>query len=173
MAEIFLLREFSPPIGLVDVQKMADDTFGCMPLYDMSWQQSYLSNDGRKMLCHFKAPDAEAVRRVLRLNSDSGEIIWTGSIHDAGIQGPINTVVERNFSEPVSIEKLQGIENQGAWCLEMHQVTFVSTFFSMDKKHMFCFYLAPDAESVRIAQRKANMPFDTIWSCQHLQPERQ
>ena len=99
MAEIFLLREFSPPIGLGDVQKMADETFECMPLYDMSWHESFLSNDGRKMLCHFKAPDAEAVRRVLHLNSASGEIIWTGSIHDAGVQGTINTVVERNFSE--------------------------------------------------------------------------
>lgn len=29
---------------------------------------------------------------------------------------------------------------------------------------MVCIYAAPDAESVRSAQRQAGMPFETVWA---------
>jgi hypothetical protein len=34
---------------------------------------------------------------------------------------------------------------------------------------MLCLYEAPDAESVRLAERKAGVPFDGAWSCTLLQ----
>ena len=76
----------------------------------------------------------------------------------------MNVVVERSFEEPVTIGEIQAIEDAGASCLETHQVTFVRTFFSRDRKRMICLYRAPDAEAVRVAQRMAGMPVDSVWS---------
>jgi hypothetical protein len=73
-------------------------------------------------------------------------------------------VVERSFDEPVTIEEIQALEDAGASCLEAHEVAFVRTFFSRDCKRMICLYRAPDAEAVRMAQRKAGMPVDSVWS---------
>jgi hypothetical protein len=35
---------------------------------------------------------------------------------------------------------------------------------------MICLYHAPDAESVRIAQRAANMPVERIWTFSQFRP---
>jgi len=71
-------------------------------------------------------------------------------------------IVERNFEEPQLFEELQALEAAKHWCLETHEVTFVKTYFSLDRKRMFCVYRAPDADAVRSAQRQAGMPFDTV-----------
>jgi hypothetical protein len=73
-------------------------------------------------------------------------------------------VVERTFAEPVRFEDIQALEDRGAWCLEMHGVRFHKTYFSADRRRMICIYEAPDAESVRLAQTKAAMPFDRVWT---------
>ena len=39
-------------------------------------------------------------------------------------------------------------------------------------KRMLCFYEAPDAEAVRIAQREAAMPAEAIWACSTIMPAR-
>jgi hypothetical protein len=75
-------------------------------------------------------------------------------------------VVERAFAEPVAFEDVQAIESRGSWCLEAHSVRFLKTYFSRDRRRMVCLYEAPDAESVRTAERKAGVPFDEAWAAE-------
>jgi hypothetical protein len=79
-------------------------------------------------------------------------------------------VVQRIFEKPVAFEDIQTIEDRGAWCLELHNVRFVRTYFSADRRRMVCLYEAPDAESVRLAQRQAGMPFERVWTASMLDP---
>lgn len=171
MANIVLERHFDPAIGVPDVVAMAKSSFECMGIYGLDWQQSFLAADGKKMFCHFIAPDAEAVRNTVRQGGSDYEDIWPGSVIEAGTESMINVMVERRFEAPVEFEDIAAIEEKGAWCLQAHNVTFVRTLFSDDRKRMLCLYQAPDAESVRMSQQKAEMPIDTVWSCQHLTPE--
>lgn len=73
-------------------------------------------------------------------------------------------IVEREFPEPVTFDEVQEAENHNVWCLELHRVQFVRTYFSADRRRMICLYEAPDAESVRLAQEKAGLPFVRIWT---------
>ena len=73
-------------------------------------------------------------------------------------------VVERSFPAPVAFEDIQAIEDRGSWCLEAHGVRFLKSYFSRDRRRMVCLYEAPDAESVRLAQEKAGVPFDSAWA---------
>jgi hypothetical protein len=73
-------------------------------------------------------------------------------------------LVERSFPQPVSFEDIQAIEDRGAWCLEAHRVRFLRSYFSRDRRRMICLYEAPDADSVRLAQEKAGVPFETAWT---------
>jgi len=54
------------------------------------------------------------------------------------------------------------------WCLEQHRVNWARSFLSTDGRRMLCFYGAPDAESVRLAQREAELPVDTVWGFQRI-----
>jgi hypothetical protein len=73
-------------------------------------------------------------------------------------------VVERSFPEPLGAETLRGYEERGAGCLEVHGARFLYRYFSADRTRMTCLFEAPDAESVRLAQGSARIPFDRVWT---------
>ena len=82
-----------------------------------------------------------------------------------GVDCVPNVVVERSWPQPVALDDIMAHAAKGAWCLDAHGVTWVKTLFSADGKRMVCLFHAADAESVRIAQRQAHMPFDAVWAC--------
>ena len=165
MLDIILERQFDPGLTPDEFRAMALEGAGCMPLYRVKWFESLLAGDGRRLICRFAAPDAEAVRKVSGEYKATNKLAWPGTVHDTGREDLANVVVERCFDAPVTVAELQAREDAAAWCLEQHQVTFLRTFFARDGKRMLCLYHAPDAESVRIAQQQAKMPVERVWSC--------
>jgi hypothetical protein len=77
-------------------------------------------------------------------------------------------LVERSFPEPVAVEDIRG---RGASCLEVHRVRFLSSYFSRDRRRMMCLFEAPDADSVRLAQEKAGVPFEAAWTSRVVEHE--
>jgi hypothetical protein len=75
-------------------------------------------------------------------------------------------IVERVFPEPVAFETIQGSEDRAASCLEAYGVRYLKSYFSRDRQRMVCLYEAPDAESVRLAQAKVQVPFARLWTAQ-------
>lgn len=175
MTDAFLERSFDPPLTESRVLAMASEAGGCFANYRVDWSFSLLSTDGSRMVCWLRAPDAEAVRQALREAGGDHSVVWPGTIHDSpapdapGIESA-NVLVTRTFDSPVTLDEIQAIEDAGAWCLENHNVKFVRTFFSLSRKRMICLYRAPDAESVRSAQRQAEMPVDAVWAFQRVLP---
>jgi hypothetical protein len=170
MTDMILAREFDEPLSKEDVMAMALESGGCFSLYRVDWNQSFLAADGKRLLCWLTAPDAESARQALRQSGVGTHELWPGTLHDsAAAEAPswdeANVVVERSWDEPATLDDIQAIEDAGAQCLETHRVRFARTFFSLDKKKMVCLYRAPDAESVRLAQRQAGMPLQAVWTC--------
>jgi hypothetical protein len=169
MSDIFVQRDYDPPLTDDNFWQMARDAANCLDIYRVEWQRSLLSTDGRRLFCWFRAPDAESTRLALRKAGSEQAAPWPGTIHDApAADAPpaeaANVVVERSFGAPVTLEEIQALEDASASCLRERDVEFVRTFFSRDRKRMVCLYRAPDAEAVREAQRKAKMPVDSVWS---------
>jgi len=171
MTDMFLERVFDPsltPDGVMDLASQAADCFGT---HRVEWHGSCLATDGRKMFCWFSAPDMESARIALRQVNVDTRVLWHGSVHDApGVAAKdvaaANVLVERNFADGVALQQIQDIEDAGIGCLESRNVRFIRTFFSADRKRMICLYEAPDAESVRQAQREAGVPFEEAWTFQ-------
>jgi len=167
--DVFLQRSFDTPLTDETFWDMARQSADCLDLYRVGWRESLMSSDGRRLVCWFEAPDVESTRLALRKAGSHQGTPWAGTVHDSPVEGApsadaANVVVERSFETPVTLEEIQAIEDAGASCLESRGVEFVRTLFSRDGKRMVCLYKAPDAESVREAQRKAGMPVDSIWS---------
>jgi hypothetical protein len=78
-------------------------------------------------------------------------------------------VVERRFEQPIEFKEIQEQEDAASWCLDAYHVRFLKTFLSRDRQRMLCLYEAPDAESVRLAEAQAKVPFDCAWTCHLLQ----
>ena len=176
MTHVLVERQWEEPQTDTVLQKMAEDSDGCLARHRCDWNGSMLSADRRNLVCHFTGPDTESVRIALRQAGSPFIRAWAGTIHDApGLTDAdleqANVLVARAFEEPVDFEAIQALEDAGKGCLDMHRVRFVRSFFSRDRKRMLCLYAAPDAESVRIAQREAQMPFDRAWAFRPFTPD--
>jgi len=168
MTHLILERAFDPPRSLADVHEGIRGSGWCFDLYQVAWQGSFLSADGRTMVCSFVAPDVESARVALRKTGADTRRLWAASVHDAPSAGNPNVIVERSFSAPDTFERLKAIVDTKAWCLEQHRVNWARSFLSSDGRRMLCLYEAPDAESVRLAQREAELPVDTVWGFQRI-----
>ena len=171
MADVIVERDLNPPVTAQQFTAMTQQGADCLKLYDIEWVESYLSIDGRTLVCHFVSPDTESTRTAIRQTGSDFNAVWAGTLHHgaAGDETP-NVMVTRCFDEPIALDDIQAIEDAGINCLEMRDVTFVKTLFSTDRKRMMCLYKAPDAEAVRNAQREAGMPVDKVWACQVMSP---
>lgn len=170
-AHVFLERTFDDPLTADDVIGSGRDSAWCFDLHRVLWQSSFLSLDGRALVCHFASPDLESARIALRTAGANVERLWLGSVAGDGAPDAANVVVARSFASPVTFEEVAARESAKAWCLEAHGVTYTRSFCSLDGKRMLCFYAAPDAEAVRVAQREAEMPVDAVWAGAAIVPE--
>jgi len=78
-------------------------------------------------------------------------------------------LIERNFAE--QLELSADAANLVKRINEEEGVKWLFSFLSADKKKTYCLYEAPDAESVRVASQRANLPSDAISEVTDLRPE--
>ncbi|WP_331067579.1 nickel-binding protein [Steroidobacter sp.] len=161
---MFLERNFATPIGATEALAHSEQGAWCLEMHRVKWQGSFLATDGIRMVCWFVAPDAESVRAALAKGGLDTRRLWIGTVHEGPEPAVPNVLVERSFQQPVELAEIQAIEDAGHWCLRAHRVKFARTFFASHRKRMLCLYQAPDAESVRLAQRQAAMPMDAVWA---------
>ena len=69
-------------------------------------------------------------------------------------------IIERNFAEQVELNRdaVTGITQVNADA----GVQWLFSFLSADKKKTYCLYEAPNAEAIREAARRLNIPADVI-----------
>ena len=158
------------------------DQRGCFALFRSHPVTHFLALDGSHICCVFRAPDAEAVRRAV--GAPPPDRVWTASLegtsHDlAGLTvaaaetaavGAL-VLVERSFAAPVDFAAVQALEDRGRWCLDQHRVRFLGTFFAKDRRRMICLYAAPDAEAVRLTNRRLELPFERVWAARVFGPD--
>ena len=78
-------------------------------------------------------------------------------------------IIERNFAQKLEItkednDKVEQINDE-------ENVKWIFSFLSADKKKTYCLYEAPDAESIRRAAQRANLPADAVIEVDELRPE--
>lgn len=177
MENVVVEMLYDPPLPPTNFTETLGAASWCFQLHQVAHRRAHLALDGHKSACVFDAPDAESVRLALRQLDCGDALVWSATVHDppeleaahdALRDGAEIIVVERSFAQPAPFEELQERETRGAWCLAQHAVRFLRTYAARDERRMLCLYAAPDAESVRLAQAKADMPFERAWTARLL-----
>ena len=78
-------------------------------------------------------------------------------------------LIERNFAEALEVTK-EGAE-QDRQINDEEGVKWLFSFLSPDKRKTYCLYEAPNAEAIRVAARRANIPADVVIEVSELRPE--
>lgn len=76
-------------------------------------------------------------------------------------------IVERTFE---TTEEGQEVFSGDTSCFDLYQVKFLRSYISPDLKRVICLFEAPDAESVRLANRQAGKPFERVWTADVCEP---
>jgi hypothetical protein len=78
-------------------------------------------------------------------------------------------LIERNFAEEV--EATKDIADNIIRINDEEGVRWLFSFLSPDKRKTYCLYEAPNAEAIRIAARRANLPADLVIEVSEIRPE--
>ena len=82
MARVMVERKFDDATSFDDLQAQEDAFAWCKEQHAVTFIRSYFSQDRKRMICEYEAPDAEAVRKVQRTASMPFERIWTATVFD-------------------------------------------------------------------------------------------
>ena len=79
-------------------------------------------------------------------------------------------VIERNFAEQMQLTNdaarlISEVNNDAG-------VNWLFSFLSADQKKTYCLYEAPNAEAIRDAARRAQLPADVVVEVSELRPEQ-
>ena len=132
-ATIFVERSFSAASRADAHCLSARDALPCLDLYRVNWVETLRSADGRRLLCRFRAPDAESVRRAMRCTGTAVDALWPGTVIDADRDRHGNVAVERTFADSLPDDREAALDMLRAglpWHLEL-----VRAIVGLDRRH--------------------------------------
>ena len=176
MTSVLVERVFEEPVELEAIQELSDRGAWCLQLHRVRYIRTLFARDRRRMICIYEAPDAESVR-IAQVQAGmpltrvwSAQIIAPAPGVDRARQGEELIVVERTLEQTWTLEAVGQAVSQGGECLHRHGARYRGGFLSHDGRRMVCVFLAADAESVRLANRAAGVPFDCAWTASQHEP---
>lgn len=166
MVRVVVERLFEQPQTFAALQAKEDAAQSCLTAWRVRFLYSYLSRDGLRMVCLYKAPDAEAVRQAQK----TADLPYT---HVYTCQGVVDEQPERpaGYSLVVAQRALPGLSRaevevlaqDAAGCMQRMRLVHFGAFLSLDGSRMVCVYYTPDLDSVRRANREASLPYEQLW----------
>ncbi|HZD53374.1 MAG TPA: nickel-binding protein [Woeseiaceae bacterium] len=103
MADVFVVWAGRPADDRRSVLEVREA--GCFELHGLHWEESFIAAEGRRRICHYRAPDAESVRIAFRQGGVPVESVWAGTVHDMlpPDSDPVagNVVMEWAFPRPL------------------------------------------------------------------------
>jgi len=148
----------------------------CLDLYRVEWRRSYLATDGSRMLCWYRAPDAEAIRLILRQQGTAGATVWpadvSGTTDSEPLDGGRNCVaVEFAFETPLGTEELAATRSSVVVALEAAGLSSDRAFASRSGTRLV--FLVDDVDEATVSRclRAVGLAPDAVWRCTELDPE--
>jgi hypothetical protein len=174
MSDVFYLRPVDPPIAPADLEAMSRHAGSCFDLHRVDWLQSFLAADGRRMLCWYRAPDAESARLALRQLGSDMNAVWPGTIIGDDESGPplsdAGVLAEFYFDEPQGAEAVAARVADTAM-FGRHGVTLVRGFVSTCGTRLACVFRTQGEAQLRSALEAVGLPAQAIWACIPFSPE--
>lgn len=73
-------RSFAAPVRFEDIAALSQAKLWCLETHRVRHTHSFFSLDGKRMLCFYEAPDAEAVRVSQREAAMQVDGVWPGGL---------------------------------------------------------------------------------------------
>jgi hypothetical protein len=127
---------------------------GCSDLLKVRWQESFVADGGRRLICHFRAPDAESVRMALRRANILVESVWSGTVHEAA-RAHSSDFQAADFSPPLPAGATRTLATAREEWVVPNKLALTRAIVSSDRTRVIGVCDTPDA-STSLLSRTAN-----------------
>lgn len=173
MALIVVERTFDEAQKLTDVQTRLRAVAFCFSTYRVKFLQTFFALDGKRMLCLYEAPDAEAVRSVQRTAGLPIGRVWgataTWTERAEAPEGSMVAVLQRALPPGMSEEQARQLEADPTGCAGRAPAEPIGTFVSRDVGRMCTAFYSPDLESISALNRENGLPLESVWAASRFQ----
>jgi cation diffusion facilitator CzcD-associated flavoprotein CzcO len=168
MGDYFCVISLQSPLDHDGLRRLAHQA--CLDLYRADWLRGYVATDGARMLCWYSAPDAEAVRFVLRQQGFPGSVVWPAGASGAVDAAPIDVgrdcvVVEFHADGPIDAARAGA-----AGALRAGGRTVTRTFTAKSGARLVLVVEGRDATPVAACLQSAGMAPSAVWRCVEFDP---
>ena len=82
MAGVIVVEQvFDPPLTDEEHGRIGARIDKCAQMRNARWMRSYLSDDRKRMVCEFEAPDAQSVRDAYHSAGVAVERVWRSELY--------------------------------------------------------------------------------------------
>lgn len=159
MADVFVERRLSRKLDGFDICINKVESTGCLDLYRIEWIESFLGTNGDKLICHFRAPDAESVRVVFRNSGIQTDAIWAGTVHGSLQLHNSHIVVEHYFHDLIPSDSKQALQAVRSQRLTALGLQADRSILSTDRRRMVC---------ICEAGSEIGNPPAGVWACRYM-----
>ena len=76
-ANVVVERSWEAPVTLDEIQALEDTGAWCLEAHNVEFVRTFFSRDHKRMICLYRAPDAEAVRLAQRQANMQVDAVWS------------------------------------------------------------------------------------------------
>jgi len=176
MENYVAILTLSPPLDAGGLHRLWRQA--CLDLYRVEWVRAYLSQDGGRVLCWYRAPDAESVRFILRQLGDGGGPVWRSEVSPDDIAecdpgGACCVAVEKGGEHGPGREDAVAAKAALTPALAAAGFTVIRQFSALQGERQICLVQGRAEAAVRDCLRTSGLPADAVWACTELDPAPQ
>ncbi|HEX7062187.1 MAG TPA: hypothetical protein VF200_09460 [Woeseiaceae bacterium] len=171
LSDVFYLRPMDPPLTPAATLEMGRQADGCFGLHGVAWMQSFLATDGRRMLCWYRAPDAESARIALRELGAELRGVWPGRVlgnvepRDSSLS-KVNVIAELlpagAIGKEALLDRLHGVTADFA--------EIACAFLSNRRDRLVCLLSGDNADAIGQALAADGFGAARAWPCRVVTP---
>lgn len=159
LADVFVEwpgRAADDPRTVLDIQET-----GCFALHGLHWQESFIAEEGRRRICHYRAPDAESVRIAFRQGGIPVDAVWSGTLLRRGGAIASGVLVESPFEPPWPDSAERAFERAERDWLRALGLQAARVIVPTGRRRILCFGALPAAGA------QVTLPAGA-WTCRHV-----
>lgn len=173
MSDYFSILTLSQPIDEDGVRRLA--IHACLDLHRVEWIRAYIDDNGTRMLCWYRALDAESVRLVLRQQGSTEASVWpadrTGATGEEILETARRCVVaEFEFKTPLDAEDMAATTRKVHAVLEAKEHIMNSTLAARSGARLVCVVNAGEPAAVRTCLHSAGFLPSRVWRSLEVDP---
>jgi len=170
LMDVFVQRNSGSANGRDQEQPDSPRIDSCLDLHGIRRERSYLARDGKRILCHFRAPDAESLRMALHVAGIDYDALWAGAVKNISLATDPVLVLERVFERPVSLELERRCRAETGRRLLDLGVEPARVLQSRCRKRLLWLCRASSPATARAAENELAGHGFEVWRCDSVSP---